>query len=95
MNCSRRLITTIIRIVLIFDLYYQIHYDRIGEDGLFSHKEITVIFVPDLSECLPSLDAWRSLWLAHKKDVAERERKLAAKDKVALNLICYSFLLFR
>jgi len=41
-----------------------------------------VLFVPDLSECLPSLDVWRTQWLTHKKAVAERERQLAAKDKV-------------
>ncbi|KAI7724710.1 hypothetical protein M8C21_004587 [Ambrosia artemisiifolia] len=51
-----------------------IHYDRIGKDGLFSHKEITVLYIPDLSDCLPSIDAWRDQWLAHKKAVAERER---------------------
>ncbi|KAL9261929.1 SHORT ROOT IN SALT MEDIUM 1-like protein, partial [Drosera capensis] len=39
--------------------FLEIHYDRIGEDGLFSHKEVTVLFVPDLSNCLPSLDAWK------------------------------------
>ncbi|KAK7824020.1 hypothetical protein CFP56_034918 [Quercus suber] len=36
--------------------------DRLGKDGLFSHKEVTVLFVPDFSECLPSLDAWRDQW---------------------------------
>ena len=40
----------------------QIHYDRLGKDGLFSHKEVTVLFVPDFSECLPSLDSWRDQW---------------------------------
>jgi hypothetical protein len=64
----------------------QIHYDRVGKDGLFSHKEVTVLFVPDLSECLPSLDAWRDQWLAHKKAVAERERQLSLKKEV-----CYIF----
>jgi hypothetical protein len=47
----------------------QIHYDRFGKDGLFSHREVSVLFVPDLSECLPSLDAWRDQWLAHKRSV--------------------------
>ncbi|WZY78665.1 hypothetical protein YC2023_025049 [Brassica napus] len=32
--------------------------------------EITVLFVPDLSECLPSFDAWKTQWLAHKKALA-------------------------
>ncbi|RVW32034.1 hypothetical protein CK203_097412 [Vitis vinifera] len=59
--------------------YAQIHYDRIGEDGFFSHKEVTVLFVPDLSGCLPSLDTWRDQWLAHKKAVAERTCQLSLK----------------
>ncbi|PQQ19523.1 cell division cycle and apoptosis regulator protein 1 [Prunus yedoensis var. nudiflora] len=61
--------------------FLEIHYDRIGKDGVFSHKEVTVIFVPDLSECLPSLDSWRDQWLAHKKAVAERERQLSLKKE--------------
>lgn len=65
----------------------QIHYDRIGKDGFFSHKEITVIFVPDLSECLPSLDAWRDQWLAHKKAVAERERQLSLRKEVSCFIV--------
>ena len=71
----------------------QIHYDRVGNDGLFSHKEVTVLFVPDLSECLPSLDAWRDQWLAHKKAVAERERQLSLKKEVCyfLELLFFSF----
>ncbi|KAK3037780.1 hypothetical protein RJ639_030699 [Escallonia herrerae] len=52
----------------------QIHYDRLGKDGLFSHKEVTVIYVPDLSDCLPSLDTWRDQWFAHKKALAERQK---------------------
>ncbi|PKI36802.1 hypothetical protein CRG98_042751 [Punica granatum] len=39
--------------------FLEIHYERIGKDGLFSHKEVTVIFVPDLSDCLPSVESWR------------------------------------
>lgn len=63
--------------------FLQIHYDRVGKDGLFSHKEITVLFVPNLSACLPSMDAWRSDWYAAKKAKAEREqRQMAQKEKV-------------
>ncbi|GAU37649.1 hypothetical protein TSUD_220750 [Trifolium subterraneum] len=54
---------------------------RIGKDGFFSHKEITVLYVPDLSDCLPSLDEWRDQWLAHKKVVAERERQISLKKE--------------
>lgn len=73
----------------VFYLHLQIHYDRIGKDGLFSHKEITVIFVPDLSECLPSLDSWREQWLAHKKAVAERERQLSLRKEVRCFTVSY------
>ncbi|XWS23169.1 hypothetical protein CRYUN_Cryun29cG0098000 [Craigia yunnanensis] len=59
--------------------FLEIHYDRVGKDGLFSHKEVTVLFVPDLSECLPSFDTWRAQWLAHRKAVSERERQLSVK----------------
>ena len=62
--------------------YLQIHYNRVGKDGLFSHKEITVLFVPDLSECLPSFDAWRAQWLAHRKAVSVREHQLSLKREV-------------
>ncbi|RWW23654.1 hypothetical protein GW17_00012099, partial [Ensete ventricosum] len=58
-----------------------IHYNRVGKDGLFSHKEVNVLFVPNLSECLPSVDLWQSQWLAHKKEMAERERQLALKQE--------------
>ncbi|XP_027914489.1 protein SHORT ROOT IN SALT MEDIUM 1 isoform X1 [Vigna unguiculata] len=61
--------------------FLEIHYDRIGKDGFFSHKEITVLYVPDLSDCLPSLDEWRDKWLAHKKAVAEREHQLSLKKE--------------
>ncbi|CAM8922227.1 unnamed protein product [Rhodiola kirilowii] len=55
--------------------FLEIHYDRVGNDGLFSHKEVTVLYVPDLSECVPSFDAWKNQWLEHRKAVAERERQ--------------------
>ncbi|KAG5531791.1 hypothetical protein RHGRI_026421 [Rhododendron griersonianum] len=58
-----------------------IHYDRVGKDGLFSHKEVTVLYVPDLSDCLPSIETWREQWLAHKKAVAERRRLLEVKKE--------------
>ncbi|KAI3983150.1 hypothetical protein MKX01_030872 [Papaver californicum] len=59
--------------------FLEIHYNRLGKDGLFSHKEITVLYIPDLSECLPSLEAWRDQLLVHKKAIAEREQRLAAQ----------------
>lgn len=44
-----------------------------------------MLYVPDLSDCLPSLEIWREQWLAQKKEVAERERQLALKKEV-----CYT-----
>lgn len=61
--------------------HLQIHYDRVGTDGVSIFKEITVLFVPDLSECLPSFDAWRTQWLAHMKVLAERDRLLSQEAK--------------
>jgi len=29
----------------------------------FSHKEITVLYVPNMSDCLPLLEEWRDQWL--------------------------------
>lgn len=68
----------------------QIHYDRLGKDGLFSHKEVNVFFVPNLSECLPSLEAWRDQWLAHKKAVIERERQLSLRKEVSRLVLALS-----
>jgi hypothetical protein len=61
--------------------FLEIHYDRVGTDGVFSYKEITVLFVPDLSECLPSFDVWRTQWLAHRKALTERDRLLSQEVK--------------
>jgi hypothetical protein len=62
----------------------QIHYNRIGKDGLFSHKEITVLFVPNLSECVPSVDIWKNNWIAYRKSKTEREQFAMKKEKVTL-----------
>ncbi|GFS39133.1 ATP/GTP-binding protein family [Actinidia rufa] len=59
----------------------RIHYDRVGKDGMFSHKEVTVLYVPDLADCLPSLEAWRDQWLAHKKAITEKRCQLAVKKE--------------
>ncbi|GJX18734.1 DBC1/CARP1-like protein [Tanacetum coccineum] len=51
------------------------------KDGRFSHKEVTVLYIPDLSDCLPSIDAWRDQWLSSKKAIAKRERLQALKGE--------------
>ena len=67
----------------------QIHYDRLGKDGLFSHKEVTVLFVPDFSECLPSLDAWRDQWaMACSQEGCCREGAPTFFEKWGLKLYC-------
>ncbi|AQK82517.1 ATP/GTP-binding protein family, partial [Zea mays] len=61
--------------------FVEVHYNRIGKDGLFSHKEITVLFVPNLLECLPSVDIWKNNWILYKKSKAEREQLTVKKVK--------------
>ncbi|KAG8094529.1 hypothetical protein GUJ93_ZPchr0012g20835 [Zizania palustris] len=61
--------------------FLEVHYNRVGKDGLFSHKEITVLFVPNLSECLPSVDLWKNNWIAYKKSKAEKEQPTMKKEK--------------
>ncbi|KAJ0978601.1 hypothetical protein J5N97_014075 [Dioscorea zingiberensis] len=61
--------------------FLEIHYHRVGKDGFFSHKEITVLFIPNLSNCLPSVDLWRSQWLAYKRNAVEREQSSSLKQK--------------
>lgn len=68
---------------------HQIHYDRYGKDGVFSHKEVSVLFVPDLSDCLPSLNVWKEQWLAHKKAIADRERHIAQKTEVCVSIVLF------
>lgn len=75
-----------------FICFCQIHYDRVGKDGFFSHKEVTVFYVPNLSECLPSLDQWRGQWLTHKE---KTEREEVSKEKVIflfVSEICFSII---
>ncbi|GJM98160.1 hypothetical protein PR202_ga15144 [Eleusine coracana subsp. coracana] len=67
--------------------FVEVHYNRIGKDGLFSHKEITVLFVPNLSECLPSVDVWKNNWIAYKKAKAERDQLTLKKEKVRAQVI--------
>uniref|UniRef100_A0A0D9WR99 DBC1/CARP1 catalytically inactive NUDIX hydrolase domain-containing protein n=1 Tax=Leersia perrieri TaxID=77586 RepID=A0A0D9WR99_9ORYZ len=61
--------------------FLEVHYNRVGKDGLFSHKEITVLFVPNLSECLPSMDLWKNNWIAYRKSKTEKEQRIVKKEK--------------
>lgn len=62
--------------------FLEVHYNRIGKDGLFSHKEITVLFVPNLSECVPSVDLWKNTWIAYRKSKADRDKLIIKNEKV-------------
>ncbi|GJT00024.1 cell division cycle and apoptosis regulator protein 1-like protein isoform X1 [Tanacetum coccineum] len=44
-------------------------------------EEVTVLYIPDLSDCLPSIDAWRDQWLSNKKAIAGRECLQALKGE--------------
>uniref|UniRef100_A0A7I4AB36 EF-hand domain-containing protein n=1 Tax=Physcomitrium patens TaxID=3218 RepID=A0A7I4AB36_PHYPA len=51
----------------------EVHYERLGEDGLPSHKEITVMFLPTISDCVPSIEAWQAQWKARQQAKIESE----------------------
>ncbi|XP_078444603.1 ATP/GTP-binding protein family isoform X2 [Wolffia australiana] len=61
--------------------FIEIHYERVDKDGLPSHKEVTVLYLPDLSHCLPSRDQWKSQWLAQKTLGVEKNKKSDARDR--------------
>uniref|UniRef100_A0ACD5X352 Uncharacterized protein n=1 Tax=Avena sativa TaxID=4498 RepID=A0ACD5X352_AVESA len=65
--------------------FLEVHYNRIGKDGLFSHKEITVLFVPNLSECVPSVDSWKNTWIAYRKLKADRDKLTIKNEKVPVD----------
>ncbi|CAM0872848.1 unnamed protein product [Alopecurus aequalis] len=62
--------------------FLEVHYNRIGKDGLFSHKEITVLFVPNLSECVPSVDTWKNTWIAYRKSKAGTDKLTINNEQV-------------
>jgi hypothetical protein len=47
--------------------------------------------VPNLSECLPSVDVWKSNWIAYRKVKAEREQLALKKENVTLTSISYYY----
>jgi len=80
-RCVKELVQVDLSNCTHWNRFVEVHYNRIGKDGLFSHKEITVLFVPNLSECLPSVDIWKNNWIAYKKSKAEREQLTMKKEK--------------
>ncbi|CAM6124426.1 unnamed protein product [Calypogeia fissa] len=53
--------------------FLEVHYERLGEDGLPSHNDVTVIFIPDLSQVLPLLEDWQLRWTQWKQLKFDRE----------------------
>jgi hypothetical protein len=61
--------------------FLEVHYERLGGDGLPSHKEITVIFFPTLFDCVPSPEVWQTQWIERqqaklKLEAASKEEKV-------------------
>jgi hypothetical protein len=50
-----------------------VHYERLGEDGLPSHNDVTVIYIPDLSQVVPLLEDWQLRWTSWKQSKLELE----------------------
>lgn len=67
-------------------MHLQIHYDRVGKDGFSRYREITLLFLPDLDNCLPSLDAWRSQWISRREARVEREQEAMLKMEKVCDL---------
>ncbi|XP_047090309.1 protein SHORT ROOT IN SALT MEDIUM 1-like [Lolium rigidum] len=81
-RCTKELVQVDLSHCTHWNHFLEIHYNRIGKDGLFSHKEITVLFVPNLSECVPSVDVWKNTWIAYRKSKADREKLTIKNEKV-------------
>jgi hypothetical protein len=65
----------------------EVHYERQGENGLPSLKEITVMFLPSISDIIPSTEVWQARWRARQQakleiEAAAKKTKDASEDKV-------------
>ncbi|GBG70117.1 hypothetical protein CBR_g5747 [Chara braunii] len=58
--------------------FMEVHYERAAEDGGPSHKEITVVYIPDVHRCIPSTERWKEIW--NEKQEAKRRRESESKD---------------
>ncbi|VAH90098.1 unnamed protein product [Triticum turgidum subsp. durum] len=81
-RCTKELVQIDLSNCTHWNHFLEVHYNRIGKDGLFSHKEITVLFVPNLSECIPSVELWKKTWITYRNSKVDRE-KLAIKSENA------------
>jgi uncharacterized protein (DUF39 family) len=57
----------------------QVHYNRVAEDGISSHKEITVMFLPNLSDSIPILEVGQAQSREQQQDKLEHD--IADKDE--------------
>ncbi|KAF7049273.1 hypothetical protein CFC21_057840 [Triticum aestivum] len=81
-RCTKELVQIDLSNCTHWNHFLEVHYNRIGKDGLFSHKEISVLFVPNLSECIPSVELWKKTWITYRNSKVDRE-KLAIKSENA------------
>jgi len=70
--------------------FLEVHYERLGGDGLPSHKEITVIFFPTLFDCVPSPEVWQTQWIERRQaklklEAASKEEKEAPTEEVEIS----------
>ncbi len=57
----------------------QVHYNRVAEDGISSHKEITVMFLPNLSDSIPILEVGQAQ--SREQQQAKLEHDIADKNE--------------
>eukprot|EP00262_Sarcandra_glabra_P006358 TRINITY_DN1857_c0_g3_i1.p1 TRINITY_DN1857_c0_g3~~TRINITY_DN1857_c0_g3_i1.p1 ORF type:complete len:802 (+),score=246.13 TRINITY_DN1857_c0_g3_i1:210-2408(+) len=80
-RCTRELVQIDLASCQQWNPFLEIHYDRVGEDGFHSYREVTVVFLPDIASCLPSPDVWRSQWFSRRKAREERILEMTSKKK--------------
>jgi hypothetical protein len=57
----------------------QVHYNRVAEDGISSHKEITVMFLPNLSDSIPIMEVGQAQ--SSEQQQAKLEHDIADKNE--------------
>jgi uncharacterized protein (DUF39 family) len=67
----------------------QVHYNRVAEDGISSHKEITVMFLPSLSDSIPILEVGQAQSREQQQaklehDIADNNEKVCTIKEASL-----------
>ncbi|CAK9252121.1 unnamed protein product, partial [Sphagnum jensenii] len=57
----------------------EVHYNRVAEDGISSHKEITVMFLPNLSDSIPIMEVGQAQ--SREQQQAKLEHDIADKNE--------------